>query len=340
MKTEAARPPAPRILVDAKPKASQVPLPAERIPGPEVKSNSGSGSMYNHDNHDYIKRLHEQYGDIVALRLTSAARHDTSSIAKKLVVFVRDSETVRRVLHSDDTFAKTWDAAGQSSERVDYVHNLIQPMLSGTVFNNVADRGRPGVHGGRQLLRPTFGSYNNFVGGFEAQVDRALTDGVPWVGSMVDVQRLAHDVMRRTLFVAVVGQKMADEASRLSESVFHEAMSYFAERYADPEHSAEVSAADTVTMKRMHATALGIVSRWRELGGLELDGEDQGCSMLHSMEKSKFGDEHMASMLVNTIIAGAEAPASALAATIEHLSRDPALQVRERGLGFAMAWPH
>eukprot|EP00947_MAST-08B_sp_MAST-8B-sp1_P004097 g4097.t1 len=300
------------------------------MPGPAVTDMVA----YNARNHEYIMGLHEQYGDLVALRLTSAARTDPDApeAQAKTVIFTRSPKHVRDVLLDDDDYAKTWDAAEASSESVDYVHNLIQPMLSGTVFNNVADRGTPGVHQGRAQMRPTFTSQELFRGAMEAQIERAIArDG--WArGGTVDVQNMCHALIRDALMVAVVGPGLGGVAQRAvdhAHEVFEETMAYFVKRYAPPLHKATVTLRDAEVLERLRERAgLPIVQMWREAfaaataaGGAGLEDGDKK-SMLYTMAKAGFSDAHMAAMLLNTIIAGAEAPASTLSLMVEELAKN------------------
>merc|ERR1711865_1304116 len=106
----------------------------DNCPGP-----AENAEAYNSHHHHYLTSLHEQHGDIFATKRDG-----------KVVFFARSPEAVRRVLDSD-SFGKTWDSADKSGEtNVDYVNNLIQPFMKGTVFN---------MHGEenfkrRALLRP------------------------------------------------------------------------------------------------------------------------------------------------------------------------------------------
>lgn len=297
--------------------------PKSHIPNVELDT-----AAYNTHKHQYITQLHETYGDFFTASTNSAAHVDlTGSLPNKTVLFIRDPAAIADVLHSDERFAKTWDAAGRSSTTGDYVHNLVQPCVTNTIFNNVADRGIVGVHSGRLLLKSTFGSSERFVPEIEACLEKFLQrERASWCGGRVDVQKLSHDLIRRGLLVALVGGTLADEATDMAEQEFHETMEYFVARYADGEHSADVTAEDSERLGRIVAVARSIVCRWRDIGGPTLSGEADRYCLFHAMDKAKFDDDHMARMMVNTIIAAGEAPAIALSATIEELASRPDAQ--------------
>jgi cytochrome P450 len=299
------------------------------IPGPHADFDAVA---YNALKHDYITQLHEAYGDIVAVCTQSAAHIQRPADANddvKRIVFVRDPKAVSEVLHSDDRFAKTWDAADRSSKTGDYVHNLVQPCLSDTVFNNTVDRGRTGVHSGRVLMKATFGASEQFEAPIEKCVERWIQKkSASWVGAAVNVQTIAHELIKQALLVAVVGSTLAEEAAELMEHDFQQVMDYFVEKYADSSHKVDVTDEDSANLGRLEAVITPVVRRWYELDGPSLtSGADRSC-LLRVMHKGGFDEMHMARMVVNTIIAGGEAPGIALAATLEELARLPSLQDR------------
>jgi len=300
------------------------------IPGPHADFDTDA---YNVLKHDYITQLHEAYGDIVAVSTNSAAHiqrpKDDATDDAKLILFVRDPKAVSEVLHSDDRFAKTWDAADRSSKTGDYVHNLIQPCLSDTVFNNTVDRGRTGVHSGRGLMKATFGASEKFEAPIEKCVERWIhKKSASWCGEAVDVQTIAHEIIKQALLVAVVGPSLADEAAELMEEDFGQVMEYFVEKYADSNHKVDVTDEDSAKLGRLEAVITSVVRRWYQLDGPSMTSAADKSCLLRVMHKGEFDEMHMARMVVNTIIAGGEAPGIALAATLEELARLPLLQDR------------
>lgn len=216
-------------------------------------------------------------------------------------------------------FAKTWDAQEQSAETVDYVHNLIQPLLTGTVFNK---QGVAGVHPGRLALRPMFNAAKQLSAGFAEQIDKALE---AWpVEGRFEALGSSHDLIRQALLAAMVGGA-ATRANAATEATFHEVMEYFVARYASSGHDARATAEDEATMAKAMGAGLRIVRAWRE-HGQEGTSPAEGKTMLAVMSAEGNSDEQMAAMVINAIIAGAEAPASTLAHLLQEMAFNPPLQ--------------
>ena len=291
---------------------AQVAATFASIPGPAATD----AVAYNSRNHQYLLELHEEYGDIFALDVSSMARAATDyGAATKRVVFAREPGTVRSVLQSDHQFAKTWDAEDQGTESVDYVHNLVQPMLGGTVFNQ---QGEGGAHQGRLTLKPMFSAAKDLAPGFARQIDRAL-DAWPTEGRF-DALAMCHDLIRQALLYAIGGGS-ASTADAATEETFHEVLDYFVGRYSGATHDATVTAEDEVMMAKAKDAGMRIVQAWREEGSPETEDK----TMLAVMAKAGNSDEEMAAMLVNAIIAGAEAPGSTLAQLLQELAFNPPL---------------
>jgi cytochrome P450 len=271
--------------------------------------------------------LHEQYGDIFTLRVSSMARADPAQ-ATKSVVFVRKPEDCRTVLLSD-SFGKTWDAEDVGTSTVDYVHNLIQPMLTGTVFNQQGTASPSGVHPGRATLRAMFIADQAFTAGFSHHVDGALDKLACEGREEVDILELSHDLIRESLFVVIAGGA-AQATHDATHEIFHEAMAYFVDRYSPVEHSAAVNSEDELWMARLHDAGRTTVDGWRAyfdtLGAAEKEAQKEASTMLAVMDRAGFSRDEMAAMLVNAVIAGSEAPASSLAQTLQELAFNPPVQ--------------
>ena len=294
--------------------ASGAVSPLAALPGP----GDADPEAYNGRNHNYLIELHDQFGDIFAMNVSSMARTEAGK-GLKTVVFVRDPEDCRTVLLSDD-FSKTWDADDVGTTAVDYVHNLIQPMLTGTVFNQ---QGNGGVHPGRRSLRAMFMAAQAFTEGFAEHVTTAL-DRLAWEdGDEVDMLEVSHNLIRESLFVVIAGGA-AEETHEATREVFHEAMQYFVQRYSAKEHSGEVNAEDEHWMGQLHDAGRTTVDGWRahhnSLSDEEKESKTEESTMLAVMDRHGFSRDEMAAMLVNAIIAGSEAPASSLAQTLQELA--------------------
>eukprot|EP00928_Gymnodinium_smaydae_P011444 TRINITY_DN14223_c0_g1_i2.p1 TRINITY_DN14223_c0_g1~~TRINITY_DN14223_c0_g1_i2.p1 ORF type:complete len:524 (+),score=121.06 TRINITY_DN14223_c0_g1_i2:41-1573(+) len=303
------------------------PLPVSSIPGPGADLDVAA---YNTLKHDYVRQLHEKYGGIFKIEANSAAHIDPDDKGpKKTIFFVSEVEAVRDILNADDRFAKTWDAADRSSSTVDYVHNLVQPCLANTVFNATMDKGESSVHHGRVLMKRTFAASERFIPEVEACLDHMIRNELEsWTGDRVDVQKFVHDVIRRVLLVPACGGTVAIRAAEMIQDVFHETMEYFVERYNDGSHKVDVTQEDSERLAKLEAAMLEVVKLWRSLGGSSLESVADKYCLLHVMDKGGFDDEAMARMLVNTVIAGGEAPAIALSGTLEELAYQPNLQDR------------
>lgn len=278
------------------------------LPGP-----SGEDfEAYNTWAHVYLTAMHERYGDAFVLLRDG-----------KPCVFVRSPEMVRRVLLTAD-FAKTWDSSRESTESVDYVMNLVQPVLKRTVFN---------LHGEdnaarRKALRPTFLAAGHFVEAFEAAVEQQIASW-PERGE-IDVLAAAHDILRLNILTAICGDDYSFATGTLT--TFHEVMDYFLDRYSVAMHDKNVTDEDEVQMARLADAGRVIVAGFRQMvderhgGDFAKLNESQRRSVLGCMMRTgEYADEECAATLVNLLIAGGEAPASVLGHTLEEMAYNPAM---------------
>lgn len=263
---------------------------------------------YNTYNHNYITELHNKYGDTFKLIRDG-----------QQVVFVRGAKEVRAVLHSED-FGKTWDsevASGQT--QVDYVMNLIQPMLKNTIFNKHGDEN----FDRRIALRPLFTAPKTFV----PLVAPMIRDEIAtWSEGVVDIQDLSHSLLRKNILGVMCGEFAA--ATYFTIPVFHTGMEHFVQRYANACHDQSVTAEDEVVMKSMYETSLEAVRTFKRLVAGSEPLEATQRSMLYLHMKAGYSEEESAATIVNVMIAAGEAPASALAQTLEELGRNPCVQTK------------
>mmetsp|Transcript_21602 Transcript_21602/g.49783 ORF Transcript_21602/g.49783 Transcript_21602/m.49783 type:complete len:535 (-) Transcript_21602:57-1661(-) len=282
---------------------------------------------YNSSNHRHLLQLHEKLGDVFVANRRG-----------KAVLFARSPTAVRSVLMGRD-FAKVWKTdEGLTSQQArpkvaEYVHNLIQPLLSDPVFSQKGAVNKDA----RTLLSPLFAGSQGFLRGFEAEITSALAawpsgeDG----GVEVDVLDLTHGVIRRALYHAIAGPASSSLHAKATPA-FHEALEYFVQRYEKGGHQQDLSVEDEAMMEKLLAAALGVVQEYRALVYVrdqEADDSNQTGpkgTMLATMLDAGCTDEQAASVLVNLVIAGAEAPASALAHTLQHLGRDTDVQQQLR----------
>jgi cytochrome P450 len=278
-------------------------------PGFNCVGPSEDAEAYNTHHHHYLTAMHEQYGDIFATNRDG-----------KPVVFVRSPESLRKVLDSD-SFGKTWDSDEMSGQtEVDYVMNLIQPFKKNTIFN---------MHGEenfkrRALLRPLFTGVKTFV---PLIAETTTAEIKQWPEGVVDIQDLSHRVLRKNILAVMCGS-FADQMHHCLETC-HEVMEFFVQRYAPACHDQNVSEDDAVMMERLYQAALQVVVDMRRLAEqTEEPSPSVARSLLYLMMQAGLDNEEMARTFVNVMVAAGEAPASALAQTLEELAFNGSIQER------------
>lgn len=274
------------------------------LPGPAVED----AESYHARNHHYLTDLHEQYGDMISI-----------SRSGERLVLVRRPDLVKRVLLDVDDFNKTWNAAEGSSQTVDYVMNLIQPVLRQTIFNMHGDDNRTR----RTALRSTFLGTEQFAAAAEPIIASAVA---AWpTHQAVDIQDLCHDLTRKCMLLVCCGDIAEDTFFCLP--VFHDVMNYFVQRYADTNHDQTVVDEDDRQMNRLQQAAAEVVTLFLSKFNVSqsLSPATERC-LLANCIKARLSEEEMSRTLVNVLIAAGEAPASGLAQTLEHLASSSDLQ--------------
>ena len=288
------------------------------LPGPALEDKES----YHTGNQHHLVALHTKHGDTFVTKRNG-----------KRVVFVRGASGVRGVLMSKD-FGKVWQTDGADTRgktTAQYVHNLIQPLLADPVFS------QKGATNGasRSILAPLLHAQEHLKRGFAARVDAALSD---WpVGVEVDILSLTHDLIRSALYHAIAGD-LASRLDTIASSTFEEAMNYFVRRYQEPAHDHAMTETDNQMMCKLHTAAILLVAEFREFkesrdqapaGPISLKAEEQApnCpTLLNLVLDADCTDAESAAVLVNVVIAAAEAPASALAHTLHELAFDRSIQ--------------
>eukprot|EP00658_Telonema_sp_P-2_P001321 TRINITY_DN10499_c0_g2_i1.p1 TRINITY_DN10499_c0_g2~~TRINITY_DN10499_c0_g2_i1.p1 ORF type:complete len:509 (-),score=113.47 TRINITY_DN10499_c0_g2_i1:114-1640(-) len=279
--------------------------PEERgFPGPAAED----FVAYNTDNHHYITRLHEQYGN--TFQLTRDGQK---------VLFARGNQELKQVLLSED-FGKTWDSEAASGvSQVDYVMNLIQPLLKNTVFNKHGEENAAR----RCTYRPLFtNSEEHFAPLFVECITGVMKE---WQAGAVDIQDLCHDLLRKNMVHVLCGEFGPQFYDSLP--VFDEVMEYFVQRYTEACHSQLVTEEDSRMMDRLFQTGLKIVAEFKALSAKVQEPSDtlKRC-LLYLSDRAGISSEEMAATLVNVMIAAGEAPASILAQTLEEIAKHPDVQ--------------
>lgn len=274
------------------------------LPGPVIED----AESYNARNHHYLTDLHEQFGDMISITRSG-----------ERLVLVRRPDLVKRVLLDVDDFNKTWNGANGSSQTVDYVMNLIQPVLRQTIFNMHGDDNRIR----RAALRSTFLGTQEFAAAAEPIIASAVA---AWpTHQAVDIQDLCHDLTRKCMLLVCCGD-FAEETF-FCLPVFHDVMNYFVQRYAAADHIQIVDSEDDRQMNRLQQAAAQIVKLFlSKFNALQSLSQATERCLLANCVKARLSEEEMSCTLVNVLIAAGEAPASGLAQTLEYLASSSDLQ--------------
>mmetsp|Transcript_18109 Transcript_18109/g.26550 ORF Transcript_18109/g.26550 Transcript_18109/m.26550 type:complete len:542 (-) Transcript_18109:65-1690(-) len=298
-------------------------LPFEAIPGPRTEDER----TYRTDNHAYLMRLHDQYGDVFRIIRRG-----------KPVVFVRSADLVRRVLLSEDDFDKTFDADHASTPTLQYLMNIMQPLLkTAEVFKSTDN------HQHRFLLKSIFNASDVFAPGF-LRVVRATLETWPTHAKHFDTLRASHHLVFAAVMVIIMGENQSytkefyDEATNVLE--------HFEQRYSKPMFDVKINEEDEAVMARLEAAGLAVVKEFRRRigeGTQTLPGQSEEItkrSMLYTMmqvgsghggpggDAAKFSDEEICGTMINTLLAASEGPASGLSTTMYDLVRNPEVQER------------
>jgi len=278
------------------------------LPGPVVED----AEAYNARNHHYLTELHEKYGDMISI-----------SRSGDRLVLVRRPDLVKRVLLDEDDFNKTWNGAAGSSQTVDYVMNLIQPVLRQTIFNMHGEDNRMR----RAALRSTFLGTEEFAAASEPIIASAVA---AWpTDQAVDIQDLCHDLTRKCMLLVCCGDIAEDTFFCLP--VFHDVMNYFVQRYAADDHLQTVDSEDDRQMGRLEQAAAEVVKLFlSKFDASQSLSPITKRSVLANCVKARLSEEEMSRTLVNVLIAAGEAPASGLAQTLEHLASSSDMQEKLR----------
>ena len=265
--------------------------------------------QYNTHNHKFITTKHHQLGNTFGIQRDG-----------KPVLFVRELKTARQVLLSDE-FGKTWDSEDVSGEYVDYVMNLIQPMLKRTIFNMHSDENLTR----RTILRPLFQEPEIFVASIELAI---INEMQMWPSrGVVDIQHLAHNLIKTCMLTVLCGEFA--HLMRGCLPTFHHVMSYFVHRYATPCHDQVITTEDDAMMRQLLDASLVVVSDYRNL--LEKSCHTAPVTkycMLYIYMTNGYSDHEMAATFVNVMIAAGEAPGSVLAQLVQQLGHSQGVQTR------------
>jgi len=285
------------------------------LPGPWPTEDAHG---FNVRTHHYIVELHQQYGDRFLLSKDGSPR-----------VFVRDLPAIRKVLTSAD-FAKTWASDKVSSDKVDYVGNLIQPLTTGTVFNHLGEDSTEVALEARRKLRPMFIGAKGFANDVRTSIDAdlAATKEGP-----VNALTWCHDLCRKAILVLITGE-MAETANAKIMGACNPVLDYFVKRYSmgpgDEYFNPCVSKMDEETMQRLVDACTEVVEEFkdREAAGQFSDTVAHRQCLMSLIGKHNKTNLELSKLIVNIIIAGGEAIASLLAQIMQEVAFNKPIQER------------
>jgi cytochrome P450 len=284
------------------------PLPFSAFP----RANHVTPEAYAQRAHFLLEELHDQLGDSFVLTVPNGNE----------VLFVRGAKTVREVVLAGD-YEKTWDSEAASVRDADYVANLVQPILTKTIFSFNSEENAPR----RKCLRPVVlyaEQYNEAIG---AAIDEDLPLQFPNLvkggpAETGDVLEFCHSVIRKNILAACCGDHVA-ELSYHHLPVFSEVLDFFVERYSTAELHPSVSPEDVTALKRLETVGRAIVSDFFAKG---YETNYKLPCVITAMHEGGFKQEEIAATIINLMIAGAEAPSSMLAFALEELANNPEVQ--------------
>lgn len=278
-------------------------LRVQDLPGPRATNTRA----YDAGVHRYLGELHEKYGDIFKVI------HE----GKQLIV-VRDKQRVNMLLTSE-LFGKTWAGNGLSSSKVEYVMNLIQPMLASKSPFHLTENG-----GAEDLMRKELKKFfirpEVFKKHWESQAEEMFKE-MPAADGF-DVQPLCFDVFEKFVMLILCGDRV-QEACEETGTTFKDAFDYFVDRYTTGGHTYTITKADEDAMESLRQASERAVNK-------VFEGEEPGASdcpaLLWEMKLKNYPHHEIVATMVNVMIAAVEAPASAMARTLQELAFNRSLQ--------------
>lgn len=274
--------------------------------GYDAKPTSKEGRDFAHH---ALMQKHAAEGDLVT---------DRDPETNEDVIYVRSPELIREVLMSEK-FSKTWKAKGQSTGEVDYVMNLVQPLLAETVFNMHGDENLKR----RKLIRPVVANPEQFVPAIARVIDNHVAQ---WPSDgKVNIFSEMHELASKCVMVALVGDEVEFAFKHMKP--FTRTMNYFVDRYSERGYSKDVTDLDDQRMLDLADAALRIVQEYRELGLADRAGKHGRPNTVAALMLAEgMTDKEVAATIVNLIIAGAEGVASVSAYAFEELAHNPTVQ--------------
>ena len=194
----------------------------ESIPGPPKEDMEA----YRMGNHWYVAKLHDEHGDIIKLKRDG-----------RDVVFVRDAKSIRQVLLDEDDFAKTFDADDISTNFLQYLMNIMQPLLREAEVFGSADNSKQ-----RAIMRRTFMSSEEFLPGFAKAIDRALEREEFWKEGPTEIMIASHMLVFEAVMVIIMGENTSYTSEFYDEST--NVLRYYEHKYSQPMFDMEINEED------------------------------------------------------------------------------------------------
>ena len=283
----------------------------DSIPGPGAEDMEA----YRNGNHWYVNELHKKHGDVVRV---SRDGHP--------VVFFRSSADIRTVLMDEDNFAKTFDADNVSTNFLQYLMNIMQPLLREAEVFGSADNAKQ-----RAMMRKTFMSAEEFLPGFAKAIDACLDRGEFWTEGVTEISIASHILVFEAVMVIIMGDNTSYTRDFYDEST--RVLRFYEHKYSQPMFDMKLNAEDDQVMGRLKEEGLKVVREFKRRladGTQNREGDSPEIlerSMLCQLVRDGgMGDDEMCATMINTLLAASEGPASGLTYTLAELCKNEAVQ--------------
>ena len=283
--------------------------PYSSIPGPKRLNEV----LYRTDCHKYISLLHDQYGDIIRL-----------TVDETDFVFVRNPETCKKLLTSEDLFEKTFaDADKNSTNYIQYFKNLVQPLFSSAeIFGSGDNSGR------RQALAKCFGSADTLLPKFDKICKNILEEQWPKSAS-TDMVGKIHLLVFELVAVIMCGDEVDNLKVEMAE-LFEAAnlcLSHFVKRYTKPMFVEKIQPDDEKYMKIVENAGMKVTETFVSRAKRNMiSNATKETAFLGVMLKAGLTLTEINTTMLNALFAASEAPIHVLGAVLIELSKQKTIQ--------------
>jgi cytochrome P450 len=270
---------------------------------------------YRNGTHWYVNELHNQHGDVVKV---SRDGHP--------VVFFRGSEDIRQVLLDEDNFGKTFDADDVSTSFLQYLMNIMQPLLREAEVFGSADNAKQ-----RAVMRKTFMSAEEFLPGFAKAIDACLDRGKFWTEGVTEVSIASHILVFEAVMVIIMGNNTTYTRDFYDEST--RVLRFYEQKYSQPMFDMKLNTEDDAVMGKLKEEGLKVVREFKRrlANGTQNRPGDSPLILERSMlvqlvRDGTMGDDEMCATMINTLLAASEGPAAGLTYTLAELAKNKLVQ--------------